>query len=277
MISCKKESDTISADLVVSVKTEASMDAQQDEIDDIAIGQLVAKSAIGGKATVSADDDRVACAKVTADIGSDKQGTILIDFDQTQDGSPNPGGCIDPRGNSRKGKIIISWVGAAWYQQGAIITIALDNYKINGVAITGGREIHNITDDATPLIQVSTVFAQHEATWPDGSTASRTIHKTRTWDVLQETLTVTQTPGTDDAASGQTKNGKQYSVTITEGLVYTQDCVSANVYIPIRGKETFTVNDANTLHFDFGDGTCDNIFTLSYNGLSQTVLVSYQN
>lgn len=267
--SCKKDSDPISGEVSATVKNEATQDSQQDEVDDMSTIQLN-KADDTGSRMLTDDDARVACAYVHFELGTEKlSGTLVIDFDKTPDGqSENPNGCTDARGNVRKGKITITWAGGRWFHVGSVITITLTNYSINGVVINGTRVLTNITTNI--LLPTWTIVSELNVTWPDASTASRTVHKTRQWDILGGTVTVTQTAGADAAASGTTRRGVEYSVQITEGLVFKFSCQgTSKVYIPVSGIKVITFK-SKVVTVDFGSGTCDNTFTVTIDGKSDS-------
>ena len=269
--SCKKDSDPISGEVSQTVSNEATQDSQQDEVDDMATGQLNKGDSKGR--FLGATDGRVACAYVTfADTTESHKatGTLTIDFDKTPAGDDNAAGCTDGHGNTRKGMIVITWTGGRWYSPGSVITITLNNYSINGVVLNGTRVLTNITSVDHPLIVTWTVISDITATWPDSKTATRQVHKTRAWDILGGTVTVTQSAGADSAASGTTRRGVSYTVTIQTAIVFDLTCVgTSKVYIPVSGVKVITFND-KTVTIDFGSGTCDNTFTVTYNGKTDT-------
>jgi hypothetical protein len=265
--SCKKDEDPFSAEVNQTVNNESTQDAQQDEVDDMATAQLSVSDPAGRIATT--EDGRVTCAKITAEIATDKSsGTVVIDFDTKPNGDPNPDGCTDPRGNKRKGKITIHWEGGRWFHVGAIITITLNNYSINGVVINGTRSLHNVTTNI--LSPTWTVTAEHTAMWPNGETASRTVHKTRVWNIAAGTITVTKTDGADNAASGTNRHGKSYTVQITAGVVFKLSCADNKVYLPVSGTKVITF-DSKVVTIDFGSGDCDNTFTVTFENKSRVV------
>jgi len=265
--SCKKDEDPFSAEVNQTVNNESTQDAQQDEVDDIATAQLSVSDPVGRIAMT--EDGRVTCAKITTEIATDKSsGTVVIDFDTKPNGDPNPDGCTDPKGNKRKGKITIHWEGGRWFHVGAIITITLNNYSINGVVINGTRSLHNVTTNI--LMPTWTVTAEHTATWPNGDTASRTVHKTRVWNISAGTITVTKTDGADNAASGTNRHGKSYTVQITAGVVFKLSCGESKVYLPVSGTKVITF-DSKVVTIDFGSGDCDNTFTVTFENKSRII------
>jgi hypothetical protein len=262
--SCSKSSvDPISDDLKISASDEALEQSQEEEVDDIATNQLQVASQVSGKVQ-NGGDIRVACAKISL-IAGDKQGAIIINFDSTAT-DVAPAGCQDALGNIRKGEMMISWRGAKWYAGGSSITINLLNYSINGVVINGSRELNNITDPASPYIIVWTVQADLTFAWKDNTSAQRTVDKTKTWDYKEGTITVTQ-PSGDMAVIGTDRQGKQYSVEITNGLLYTEECISSNkLFIPVAGTQVLTLDNSTALTIDYGANACDDTFAVTYNG-----------
>ena len=265
--SCKKDADPFSGEVNQTINNESTQDAQQDEVDDIATAQLNESDPAGKYATT--EDGRVSCAKITVELGAEKgSGTVVINFDLKPNGEPNPEGCKDAKGNVRKGKITIHWTGGRWFKIGSVITITLDNYSINGVVINGTRTLSNVTTNV--LFPTWTIVAEHTAEWPNGNMASRTVHKTRKWDIVGGKIIVTQTAGADSAASGTNRHGRNYSVQITQELVFSIDCIISNkVYIPVSGVKVITF-DNKVVTIDFGSGECDNTFTVTFDGRVRT-------
>ncbi len=266
--SCRKDADPFSGEVNQTINNEATQDSQQDEIDDIATTQLNASDPAGRIAT--GEDGRVSCALITVTLGAEKgSGTVVIDFDHKANGDSNPDGCTDAKGNVRKGKITITWTGGRWFKVGAVITITCSDYSINGVVINGTRTLTNITTNV--LFPTWTIVADHNAKWPNGNTATRTVHKTRQWDIAGGKIIVTQTPGADSAAAGTNRHGTSYSVQITEALTFDIACSLSNkVYLPVSGTKVVTF-DNKVVTIDFGSGTCDNTFTITFNAKTHTI------
>src|SRR5277367_1884986 len=81
--SCSKSADPINSEITQTVNNESTQDAQQDEADDIASGQLNTVDKAGSRVAGSSIDRRVSCAKITRDTTNDKtHGSITIDFDE---------------------------------------------------------------------------------------------------------------------------------------------------------------------------------------------------
>ncbi len=271
VVSCTKTADPISADVTQTASNESAVSSQTGETSDMATSALAKTDTPPARvANTMTDDDRLKCATILYDTAAFKtkgSGKITIDFGT---------GCTDSKGNIRMGKIIIAWSGGRWYIAGAIHTISFSGYSINGVKFSDSdiRTVHNISTQTSPLTW--TVEASHNLTWPDASTASRTVHETRQW-VRSATLTadkliVSQTTGAANAAAGTNRHGKTYSVQITTPIEYDRSCAISNkVFLPVKGVEVITYDGTKTVTIDFGTGTCDNTFTITITGHSKTI------
>ena len=93
--------------------------------------------------------------------------------------------------------------------------------------------------------------------WADGITATFASNGTVLFD--RNGFDVT-----DHSFSGVNRHGDSYSGTLVETLVYNYDCQSR---IFIDGSEQIQFNEHSAL-VDFGNGECDNIFTLYLQGVT---------
>lgn len=262
--SCKKNSDPISAEGQLTAANEASVSSQTGETDDMASSALTTSDQPKGGRIVASSDYRFACATLTFDSTSNKiSGSITIDFGTS--------GCTDAKGNTRKGKIIVTWEGGRWYVAESVHTITFNGYSINGVAFSDSdiRTLTNVSTLEHPLTWK--VVASHHLTWPDASTAIRTVHQTRQWalstTLADDNFIISQTADASSASSGTNRHGKEYSVQITTAIEYNVACALLNkVFLPVIGTEVVTYDGGKTLTIDFGTGTCDNTFTLTESG-----------
>lgn len=266
--SCNKSSDPISAEIAQTAANEATVDSQTGEVDDMSTNQLNTTDPAGRTEGIF-DDDRVKCAIITRTPSGDKlSGTVVIDF--------GTAGCTDSKGNVRKGKITITWTGGRWFNAGASHTITFTGYSINGVKFSDqdSRTVTNVSTANSPL--TFNIVANHNLTWPDNTTASRSVHHTRQWvrsaTITDDKLIFSQTAGAASAASGTNRHGKSYSVQITTPLEYWRSCAITNkVFKPVKGVIVITYDTNKVVTIDFGSGTCDNTFTISSGGHSKTV------
>lgn len=248
-----------------------------EDVDDLAGLALMADAATSGGRTdsgprnINIPDPRCGCPNVTVTITLDPAstsehpvGTIVIDF-----GS----GCTDPAGNGRKGKIVINFSGRR-FQPGSTVVTTFDGYSVNDIALSGTRTLTNIstsTEDA-PVFQIE--LDNGQATWPDGTVATREHCFVRTWQrgtvPANDQLLVTQCPGEDLAATGVNRRGRSYAMKIVETLVYRRGCP-----IAVSGVKEFTdLTTGKVITVDYGDGTCDRIITITIDGQSRSFEVN---
>lgn len=266
--SCNKTTDPISGEVVQTASTDATTNAQTSDAEDIASSQLNVTDP-AGRVAAGFDDDRLKCATITRTPNGDKtSGSMTIDFGTT--------GCKDSKGNTRKGKITVSWTGGRWFNPGATHTVTFNGYSINDVKFndTDSRVVTNVSTTASPL--TFNVVATHNMTWPDATVASISIHHTRQWirsnTVTEDKFIISQTTGAANAASGTNRHGKSYSVQITTPLEFSRSCAISNkVFKPVKGVRVITFDTNKTVTIDYGSGTCDNSFTVSVNGHTRTV------
>ena len=273
ILSCSKNEDAISGAESQVVNNESTQDAQQDEVDDMSTNALGnTDSPTGGRveAPFFFNDHRLSCAIITRDTAAFKtrgSGKITIDF-----GS----GCTDKHGNVRAGKIIITWSGGRWFMPGAVYIITFSGYSINDVKFSD-NDIRTVTNVSTMDSSLTfTIVASHLLTWPDNTTATREVHKTKQWvrssNIVDDKIIVSQTSPTTPAANGINRRAISYSVEITVPLEYLRSCAISNkVFKPVKGVKVITYDNGKVITIDFGDGTCDKKYTISINGRTKTM------
>ncbi|NJN42253.1 MAG: hypothetical protein HC811_08570 [Flammeovirgaceae bacterium] len=78
-------------------------------------------------------------------------------------------------------------------------------------------------------------------------------------------------------ASGINRHGVEYSMEIIKPLVYKRRCVfELKIVLPVEGTKVFT-SEGKEVIIDFGDGECDNLVTVTVNGLSREIEVGNRN
>ncbi len=151
------------------------------------------------------------------------------------------------------------------------MTITTDGYSVDGILINGTRTEVNATE-STEDAPKFTINEEVSITFLDGSIASRTATRTRTWNraanPLQDSWTIT------GSAIGTSRKGVDYVMTITKALVFKRACaIESKVVIPVEGTKEI-VTDAKKITMDFGNGTCDTTVTITVNGRSKDITVS---
>lgn len=222
-------------------------DYYQEDAEDLAVAVFETTESDGGRA--ADNDTRLACATITR-TGDDTAGSITIDFGE---------GCTDGRGNIRRGTIVIEYEGR-WMSPGSSWSLSFTNYYINDILIAGTRMITNISEGEEGTQVFTVVLENGSMTWPDGSIARRTAHRTREFErdgnnILNRLIIY----GT---AEGNHRNGRGYAIEITEPLVYDRACAEEGVIIPVSGEKIIK-HGQREITVNYGDGTCDNVVTIT--------------
>lgn len=255
-----------------SVQSESESEAYSDEATDmstLALGGMTDAQYAGSRSedvieTLKLIDGRFKCATVTITRTGTKdapKGTIVIDFGTSGD-------CKDPRGNSRVGKIIVTYNGRRFIP-GSTIATTFDGYAVNGVKVEGVHTLTNVSPTTNDYPKFNITIVGGKVTFLDGTTITREQNMTREWQRAASPA--------DDAwvvtgsASGKNRDDKTYAMEITKDLVYKRSCaISSKVFIAVEGTKVFTT-DTKQITIDYGDGTCDNKVTVTINGKSKEV------
>jgi hypothetical protein len=225
-------------------QAEVSEDYYNDDTEEITLSAMSSSDVNGGK--IKDADQRLQCAVVTR-TGDASSGTITIDYGT---------GCTGERGNVRKGKIIISYVGR-WNVSGSSWTVTTDNYFINDVAVAGTRAVRNIsTSEALQTFDIT--MENGTMTFLDGAVATRIVHKKR--ELERDSNSTLKRLIIYGTAEGTNRNGRGYSVQIIDRLIYDRAC--AETFIPVSGKKLIK-HGQREITVDYGNGECDNVVTIT--------------
>jgi len=278
--SCKKSTDTVlSLADTQNVNGEASTDSFIGEATDmatLAVGSISNATYTGrieaGVDTLVNLDSRFSCASFSINRTGTKlapAGTITIDFSP----STKPEGCTDSRGVTRKGQIIVKYEGKRFTNGSTIIT-TFNNYTRNGVKIEGTHTLTNAQTALTDPPKYTVVLTGGKITFTDGKFVTREQNFTYIWqrapNPTQDKLVVLS----GGTASGTTKAGNTYTMTIQTDCYYSRSCAISNkTYIPIQGSKLFTANNVEYT-VDYGTGSCDNDIRVTVNGNTKTITVN---
>jgi hypothetical protein len=175
---------------------------------------------------------------------------IVIDFGT---------GCEGPNGRIREGKIIIDQTGYM-YEEGSVRTFTLDSFFVNGFHIEGVREVTCKGRNEDNFLYHTVVISDGVVTFPDGRTITHEANRTRVliegestpFNVYDNKYSITGT------ASGIDRFGNSYETTITEPIIFDMSCM----FRLVQGVKKVTT-DEHTMIIDYGEGTCDNIATVT--------------
>ena len=251
-----------------SLTTTATDEAQAASLSDAVINTAdiyVNTLADNGYSTPSAVKGQVDITGVT--ITLDKKDSITfpkiitIDFGTT--------GYIDNRGDTLKGKVIITVSDKIW-KPGATKTIKLVDFYVNGNNIKGSKSIVNNGLNAAKNPSYTTTVSD-TIIRVDKSTIIRNATRTR------ERIDNAGTPRIfwDDkfsitgSSSGVNAKGVAYTVAITSPLI-----IYNNYPYFVQGTVT-TTTETRTAILDFGDGTKDRKATLTINGVTKDITLKH--
>ena len=198
------------------------------------------------------------CATVTLDTTSFPY-VLTIDFGDTN--------CLCQDGRYRRGEILVSFTGR-YYHAGTIITTTFDQYYVNDNQVEGTKTITNMGyNDGNNMywdIAINGVITLAD----DGGTITWNSQREREWiDGIQ-----TRFNKWDDkylitgTANGTRANGMSWTRTITSPLRIELAC-----RFIVSGTVNIQPQDHALRILDFGDGTCDNIATVTVNGVTHTI------
>jgi len=256
--SCQEHNENplqISDDAIASIESESAVESTFEDLDDISYESLFYADA-GGRIAVS-DDSPLLCAERTHDK---ENKTITIDFGE---------GCEGPHGRVRSGKILISYTDRL-FVPGAVVTMEFENYFCDGRQIEGKRTRTNISESENDYLRFRIQMENGKITWEDGTSATREAN----WEVSRIR---TPNPINDErirtgSASGTTRKELAYTVNITKPIIWKRGCLPRKrVMIPVEGIKVREVEGEGPCTIDYGDGTCDNLMTISKDGMSKEV------
>jgi hypothetical protein len=245
--------------------TQTASDSEQAEgIADDAIN--IADNAARGGSEVARTASPVelyeamsGCATVTRDTVSVPR-VMTIDF--------GPTNCLCNDGRYRRGKIIVTYAGGGYFDQGSVKTVSFDNYYRNDNKVEGTRTVTNNGRNAANQLSWTINAQNMKITRPDGS--FHTWNSTRVRTMLNGESTPSFWRDDEYSISGSAEGinakGISYVANITTPLHRKLDCRwidSGIVEISPEGKATRTL--------DYGNGACDRLLTVTVRNKSRTI------
>ena len=246
--SCSDDDSSLDTDILeqLDVDSEAALESNFEDVDVVVEAGMLELDA--GRAE---RDILLECATVEKD---EENKTITITYPAE--------GCVGPRGRVRKGTIIIEY-NERRLIPGAFRRVTLVDFFIDDVQVEGTRTLTNTSEELSDRPEFTVELVGGKLTFADETFATRDANHVRTWvranNPLEDETEVT------GEASGLRRDGVSYSIEIIERLIYKRACRLEGVFIPVQGIKQITSGD-NVAIIDFGDGTCDNLVTITVNG-----------
>ncbi|MDP4292590.1 MAG: hypothetical protein Q8908_16035 [Bacteroidota bacterium] len=198
------------------------------------------------------------CATVTVS-GSTFPKTITIDYGTACS--------TDGRGPKMTGQIIIT-ISDSLKNAGSVKTITYQNFYIDSMKFDYSGSIKNLGKNANGQWVIANNYTQ-KSVGRNGDEVVENYADTLTW-----ISGFTTADKSDDkyyrTGSGTTSvnDTLKFSRVITKPLLYDNSCgnITSGTIVLTKGSTTITT--------DFGDGTCDNVATVTTNGSTETINLS---
>lgn len=183
--------------------------------------------------------------------------TLTIDYGE---------GCDCRGGHSKSGQIVVE-MSDEIMNEGAVRTITLVDFQVNGNDVEGTRSVSNTGTNESGQ-PVFSVIGSHTANFSDGNSASLNVAHVRTMVAGYDTE-----DREDDAFSvtgsetGVNRRGDTFTGTILSPLFRSRECKWVT-----EGVHQVETSDGRSRTIDFGDGTCDDQAELTLsNGTTRTI------
>lgn len=202
------------------------------------------------------------CVVVTRDTAAK---TVTLDFGT---------GCVGRFGRERSGKVIINY-GGTFGDQLANRVITFEDYFVDNKEIQGQIELRNFNRNGEGQLTAERKVTGYTVIFPDGNTFE-----------LNGTVTRTLISGGEDGVRGNevieitgswegtsTRN-RTITRTITEPIISDFSCRTSGGFLRVAGQEEMTIANTavtRTRVINYGDGTCDNEFSITVNGRTFTI------
>lgn len=248
------QTDTSTTQDKSAAVSEKSLDDVNNQIDNVASANAFLRDGSQQASDLSAVLSP--CASLTIDTSS-VPWVVTLNF-----GTEN---CLCPDGKYRRGEIIAHLEGPFW-APGNTTTVELVNYYVNDYHVTGTRTItHELNgSDQHPTALIT--LTNGSVTSPDNSwTVTR--HGTRTREFIAGYNTFGDP--TDNvyqvsfAWEGTNQFGLHVARSTTEPIVKAYSCD-----YPSSGVVETTLQNHPTRLLDYGNGNCDNLATVTVNGVT---------
>jgi hypothetical protein len=274
VLSCKDETERLTASDTQDISEEAVTDSYFQDMDDMASVAIETPSDTDygqgrAKTTFEINDSRFKCTgspitltieKASGSTVEHPQGVITVDYGTT--------GCTDANGNIRKGKLIFTYNGRR-FEYGSTVITTPENYSVNDILLEGTRTLTNITGSTDLTPKFNAILVGGKATFPDNAQATRNSNITWQWVKSQTASENYLLIDQASTANGTTRGGRTYNVSLVKALKFKRFCG-----IAVEGIKKYIINGSKEVTIDYGDGTCDKSVTITVNGVTREVKVN---
>jgi hypothetical protein len=277
LASCKKDSTTSNSnESSATTLSDSSTDADNmynDVLNNAFVSFSDNSSVLGasksqtGKTTtfstteVNGTETHLGCAIYSLDdsIPDSYPKTLTLDFGT---------GCTSADGIVRKGKLIYVFSGPL-FSTGTTASVTFNQYVVNGYGLQGAYSITNNSNEIVGL-SFTTKVTNGIITYPDATNYHYSHNKT----YIMTGGLATPTDITDDVysitgnSSFSASDGSSLVLNVTDPLVKAVSCHNIS-----KGVVSFVYDQAVTGTIDFGDGTCDNLATITIGNVHKPIFL----
>ncbi len=196
------------------------------------------------------------CANVSLDRDTK---TITLDYGD---------GCESPvSGVVRKGIISITYTGTLLNPGNGGLSLSFTNYEVNGVSISGTTSMSAVNGGSFQRTNNLTVGFEGEQVTYNSDLTYEWVEGAGDRETFNEVFNITGT------ASGTDRKGNSYNVSILQPWRVQTACFVDELYYPVSGTSNITITGKPTFVFDFGNGNCDKLATISVGRFTQEIIL----
>jgi hypothetical protein len=252
---CKKDSENTQDDFSSTAEDIGQAENVSSDVDNMVSQAKVASFSHSQSSDNSFDQFNFhSCATVTNDSVNH---ILTFDFGT---------GCTGPDGRTRSGIVSVSYSGNGYFDPGASWTVTFTNYYVNGRHVEGTRSVVNNGLNGSGNMTWSINAQNMKITRPDGSW--RSWNSTRTRELISgygDSTWTNDVYSVNGTMSGTNSSGESVNCVLTN-VTRSMLChfiTSGTIQITPSNKPVRTI--------DFGNGTCDDIATVTKNGMTKTI------
>ncbi len=245
----EKESVFFEDEEISTLETEQEAEMYFNMIESIGNAAILELESNSGGRIEQPADPEFSCAEVNWD---EENSRIVIDFGD---------GCKGPDNRTRKGKVIIEYEVNELLVESEFVTV-LENFYVDTIKIEGTRTV-TIESLSSEAISYTAVIEGGKIIWPNKTFITRESEGLHTIKYSDLSLKI------EGEASGSTKSGVSYASETKDPLVFKSDCLEYR--LPVSGSKTITVEKLPLITVNYGDGECDNKFTVAIGEKSKEI------
>lgn len=266
----KKDNNNVSTSITddeVTMEEDNSMaDAIFEETDNTVESTVSQLDQTGYSVATLKSTNDAPCRVVTVDFADSTQFPKVITIDYGD-------GCTYVFNNDtivKKGQIVITVTGR-YFATGSSRTIEFVNFYVNDIKIEGTRTITNLGlnnaghYEFSLQLQGGKIIVNDTLQFTRESQRKRELILGNLFDIADDELLIT------GEVHGVNFRGEQYVRSIIEPLHLTS-CLFI-----VSGKIESQVGDNSPVTLDYGNGTCDNVATLSRDGNTRQITLRFRH